>query len=198
MKLGLILECPNQGTDHQVYNYVITTLCPGISLNITGCVNKKDLINKCGPIAKILLESDHCDHVAIIWDAMPTWGGEPCRKKDIAAIHKSLKEEGIAPSRIKLICMEPELEGWFLVDGRGLTSYKADLCYPHPVKKCKAIKLSSASNQAKKIISRYLERSYNDIFDAIAIVKRYPNFDRIARNHHSFSRLHQFIIKICD
>jgi len=197
MKLGLILECPNQGTDHQVYNHVITRLCPDISLNITGCVNKKDLINKCGPIAKTLLESDRCDHVAVIWDAMPTWGGEPCRKKDIAAIKKSLEEEKTDLSRIKLICMEPELEGWLLVDGRALTIYKRELCRPHPAKSFPSVKLSSNSNQAKKIISRYLGHPYNDIFEAIAIVKKFSDFSRIARKHPSFSRFHQFILHLC-
>jgi hypothetical protein len=197
MKLGLILECPKQGTDHQVYEYVISKLCPTITLSITGCMNKKDLISKCGMIAKILLQDDSCDRAAIVWDAMPTWGGRPCRKNDKDAIGRSLKEAQVDLSRVKLICMEPELEGWLLADGRGLTAYKAKLCHPHPVQNCKRIILSAESNYAKKIISRYLGRRYNDMTDAIAIVKRLPDFDRVSRYHKSFARLKSYIDEMC-
>lgn len=47
MKLGLILECPRQGTDHKVYEHVISTLCPGLEIIVipSGATNKPGLIS---------------------------------------------------------------------------------------------------------------------------------------------------------
>jgi hypothetical protein len=81
MKLGLILECPINGTDQQVYEYVIKKLCSTrIEIKTIGSTNKKDLINACGDKAKLLLDADCCDHVVILWDLMPLWGNKSaCR-----------------------------------------------------------------------------------------------------------------------
>ena len=197
MKIGLILECPVKGTDHQVYEYLVNKICPEMHLEIVGNTNKKELINNCGIQAKLLLESANCEHVVIIWDAMPTWGGTACRRTDVDLIRSKLADEQVELEMVKLICMEPELEGWLLVDGRGVTSYKKEMCHPHPVKKYKGTKLSANSDTAKKIISRYLERRYNDVSDAIRIVKLLPDYDRIARNHSSFNRLAKYIDEVC-
>ena len=200
MKLGLILECPKQGTDHQVYEYVINQLCNAIEVVVipSGTTNKPSMIANCGEIAQTLIEAEACQKVAILWDLIPAWGGKACRKDDIDAITKNLIAANVDLSKIKLICIEPELEGWLIVDGAALTKYKTDICRPHPVKKFNGAKLSAKSNNSKNTISKYLERKYNDIIEAIRIVKNIEDFDKIARKHESFSRLKEFVEEVCS
>ncbi len=200
MKLGLILECPKQGTDHQVYEYVIRALCPAIEIVVvpSGSTNKPGMIAKCGIIAQTLIEADQCNKVVILWDLIPAWGGTTCRKEDIEAITNNLNAANVDLSKMKLICIEPELEGWLIVEGAALTKYKTDICSPHPVKKFNGIRLSAKSNNSKKTISKYLERRYNDITEAIRIAKNIDDFDKIARGNESFSRLKKFIEEICS
>ncbi|MDR2345759.1 MAG: hypothetical protein LBE18_06805 [Planctomycetaceae bacterium] len=202
MKLGLILECPANGTDHQVYEHVIHELCPSIKILAvpTGTSNKRQMIENCGKIASSLLELESCDIVAIIWDLMPTWkkqGGKSCRHEDIDKIQTNLKNADVDLSKVKLICIEPELEGWIITDGSALTKYKKEIRSPHPVKRFKDVKQLNNSNDSKKRISKYLERKYNDIVEAIKIVKHFDNFNEIVKKHTSFRRLKEFIEKLC-
>ncbi|MDR1141621.1 MAG: DUF4276 family protein [Planctomycetaceae bacterium] len=195
MKLGLILECPPNGTDHKVYDYVIHKLCTSLEITVipTGTPNKSQMIKNCGNIAYSLLKLEHCDTVAIIWDLMPTWGGKPCRKEDVDKIKTSLNDANVDLSKIKFICIEPELEGWMIADGSALTRYKEKICFPHSVNKFENVRQSNNNNDSKKRISKYLERKYNDIIDAIKIVELFDNFDKVAKKHTSFRRLKKFI-----
>jgi hypothetical protein len=200
MKLGLILECSKQGTDHQVYEYVIKQICPAIDIVVipSGASNKPGMISKCGEIAQTLIQAEHCNKVAILWDLIPTWGGTACRKDDVDAITNNLSAANVDLNKIKLICIEPELEGWLIVEGTALTKYKTDICHPHPIKKFPGTKLSSKSNASKKTINKYLERKYNDISEAIRITKNIDDFNKIARKHDSFKRLKDFIEQACS
>lgn len=199
MKLGLIFECDKQGTDQQVYEYVIKQFCPDLDfVTLPAGVNKKQMIESCGKAAQALIDIEKCDKVAIVWDLMPRWGGVPCRKEDVDAIFKSLQDEGTDATKIKLVCIEPELESWFLVDGNVLTSYKTQLSHPHPVQKYKGKKLDPESKDSKKEISKYLERRYNDITEAIKIVKHVESYDKIAKKHATFKRLKDLIDLLCQ
>ena len=200
MKLGLILECAKQGTDHQVYEYVIKKLCPAIEVVVvpSGSSNKPGMIARCGEVANTLIEAESCNKVAILWDLIPVWGGTACRNEDIEAITNNLNASNVDLSKIKLICIEPELEGWLIVEGTALTKYKTDICLPHSVKKFRGRALSAKSNEAKKTISKYLEKRYNDITDALRITKNIDDFNKIARKHESFARLKLFIDEICS
>ena len=102
MKLGLILEWPKQETDHQVYEYVINQICPGIDIVVipSGANNKPTMIAKCGEIAQTLIEAEHCNKVAILWDLIPAWGGTACRKDDIKAIRNNLIAANVDLSKI--------------------------------------------------------------------------------------------------
>lgn len=199
MKLGLILECPNQGTDHVVYEYVIKKICPDIDVIVipSGTNNKPQMISNCGSIAQALLVSEKCDKVAILWDLIPTWGGKACRKTDIDLITKNLIDAGLDLKNIKLICIEPELEGWLIVEGKAITLYKTELWHPHPVQKFKGIRLAPQSGESKKEISRYLGYRYSDIIEAIRITKKIDSFDKIASKNQSFGRLKEFIDQLC-
>ena len=155
------------------------------------------MIAKCGEIAKTLIDAEHCDRVAILWDLIPAWGGTACRKDDVEAIINNLNAANVDLAKVKLICIEPELEGWLIVEGTALTKYKTGICHPHPVKKFNGVKLSAKSDFSKKTISKYLERRYNDITEAIRIAKNIDDFDKIARKHETFARLKDFIEEIC-
>jgi hypothetical protein len=202
MKLGLILECPKDGTDHKVYDYVIRKLCPSIEIfAVPAGTNKPQMIENCGKIAISLLELESCDVVVIIWDLMPTWkekGGKPCRHEDIDKIQTNLKNANVDLSKVKLICIEPELEGWIITDGSALTKYKGEICSPHSVEKFNDVKQLNNSNDSKKRINKYLPRPYNAIVDAIEIVKHFDNFNKVVRKHTSFRRLKEFIEKLCE
>jgi len=198
MKLGLILECPKGGTDQQVYEYVIRQWCPGLDfITLPAGSNKPQMIQNCGKVARLLLDLERCDNVLIIWDLMPPWGGQPCRLEDVTIILKKMESEQVDLTKIKLICMEPELEGWLLVEGKALTDYNAQLCHPHRVEKFTGKKLRSNSNEAKKVISKYLGHKYNDVAEALRIIQHIDSYDKIAKKHPSFARLKTFIGKIC-
>jgi hypothetical protein len=74
-----------------------------------------------------------------------------------------------------------------------LTKYKERICSPHPVEKFKGKNVSPKFKDSKKILSKYLERKYNDIIDAIKITEHIEDFEKIARKHKSFARLKKFI-----
>ncbi|MDR1142440.1 MAG: hypothetical protein LBL62_12165 [Planctomycetaceae bacterium] len=203
MKLGLILECPPNGTDHQVYEYVIRRLCPSLDVKPTGTKNKLQMIEKCGNIASLLLGEDCCDYVVIIWDLMPPWSQhreKPCRKKDIDMILNNLENANIDPlvikSKIKLICIEPELEGWIITESKALESYQQEKHPTHPKRFSPPKNIPRTDSHCKPIIEKYLG-NYNDIYDAIKIVKHFDNFDKVARKHTSFRRLKEFVEELC-
>jgi hypothetical protein len=193
MKLGLILECPLKGTDQQVYEYIIKQLNVNLQVVVQPAGNNKpQMIQNCGKTAKLLF-NEGCNYIAIIWDLMPPWGGKPCRKQDVEQICTKLEESQIDLDRIKLICIEPELESIFLVDGKALTAYKKQCCRPHPVEIFKGKKLAKNDNSAKTCISNYLGRKYNDISEAIKIVEHVENYDKISKKHLSFKRFREFV-----
>jgi hypothetical protein len=198
MKLGLIFECDKQGTDQQVYEYVIRQLCPDLDfITQPAGINKPQMIDNCGKIAQLLIDVEKCDKILIIWDLMPRWGGVPCRKEDVDNILENLTAEDVDLAKIKLVCIEPELESWLIVDGKALTAYKEQLSHPHKVEKFKGKKLSPESKNAKTEISKYLGRKYNDISEALKIAQHIENYEQIARKHASFARLKEFIGEVC-
>ena len=122
-----------------------------------------------------------CDKVLILWDFMPRWDKPVCRKVDSDEIKNNLKKEGIPESKVKLVCIEPELEAIFLADGRVLTSYKGEKSHPHPVEPIKDTPLFMHSKEAKAKISKYLGRKYNDVQEALAIAKHISSSIRRAK-----------------
>lgn len=197
MKIGYIFECPRDGTDEQVYSKVINRLCPGMEFVVQSAGNnKREMIDQCGIVAQLLL-SEGCDLIAIVWDLVPPWGDiKACRKADKAAILANLRSAGVEENRVKLICIEPELEGWLVFDGRPLTAYKKQLSHPHPTDKFNGAKLKPTSENAKTVIHKYLGRKYNDVSEAVKIVEHIKDFSRIAK-HPSFGRLKKFIDDNC-
>ena len=192
MKLGLILESPKDGTDHKVYGLVIERLCPDMSIEAVGFRNKRDMIAGCGVATKLLLESDMCDRVAIIWDLIPPWDDKPsCRCRDREKIIANLRNANVNFSKVKLICIEPELEGWIIVEKNALQAYRNERQPTHQ-RRFDPPKIYKTNRKCKPIIERYLGK-YNDITEAKLIVEKITNFDRVARKHESFRRFKEFM-----
>src|SRR5687767_168166 len=84
VKVGLILECSNNGPDQQVCTYLINWLEPTIEVVNRPLQNKKNLLAKCGDVAALLLK-DGCKRVIIVWDLFPPphdTTQKPCRYQD--------------------------------------------------------------------------------------------------------------------
>jgi hypothetical protein len=44
----------------------------------------------------------------------------------VEAITNNLSAVNVDLSKVKLICIEPELEGWLIIEGTALTKYKTE------------------------------------------------------------------------
>ena len=123
MKIGIICECGPQGAEVQVFPEIVKKLSLKHILDIVPMDKKPKLVEGCGKAAKQLLESG-CERVLIVWDLYPGWrekGQKPCRKEDCAAIFASLKASKVGAKKIKLICIQEELEAWLLCDGSAVS-----------------------------------------------------------------------------
>lgn len=194
MKLGLILECTKEGPDKAVYEYVISKLCAGMEVESVTLDNKKNLIEGVGKAAASLLATG-CDQVVVLWDLMPPWGGEVCRKSDCDKIIADLETSKVDLGKVKLVCVEAEMESWMIVDGRGVTDYfqskSSRKLEPFGDKK-----RADEQSKPKDKIRRYNKR-YNDYIDNIGIVKRLPDFNMAARWNDSFKRFKEFVVSKC-
>jgi hypothetical protein len=194
MKLGLILECTNDGPDKSVYEYVAQQLCESIELETVTLGNKRNLEEQAGLTASSLIE-DGCEAVAIIWDQMPAWGGKKCLKTDRERIFASLSAAQVDLEKVKLIGMDEMLESWLIADGRGVTDYFQSLT-SHRLEPFKDRKRMAAQRKPKEQITKYNNR-YNDFTDNIKIVKYLPNFDRAARYNPPFKRFKDYVEACC-
>lgn len=206
MKIGLILECDRGGTDEQVYKYLISRLCPGMALAPQPAgKHKKNLIEACGKVAKLLLGSG-CDMVLIIWDLYPAWGEDnPCRKRDVDAIRANLTAEGVDLDKVKLVCIEQMLETILLADGgEAVTKYKRHLAKgknytPPPFQPRRQL----GNPKPKSLIDDYMadgtgkKKGYNELTDTIKMVTLIDDLNVVAANMPSFERLMDFVDDHC-
>lgn len=74
MKIGFIFECPRNGPDQQVIEFLAAKIAPDVEIvNRATNVNKPALIQQCGIQASLLLKQG-CERVIIVWDLLPRWG----------------------------------------------------------------------------------------------------------------------------
>lgn len=184
MKIGMIFECGPNGPDQQVCEYLVNRLEPEYEISSATLNNKPNLLSDCGPAAATLLEGG-CDRVVIIWDLYPAWrkkGERPCRREDREAIFQSLANADVDSSRVYLVCIEEELEAWLLADERALIQV---LSRPtHPVKLNRIKNTEEVTNPKARLTQIYKENrghKYNDLTDAIRIVRAIPDYGRIQR-----------------
>ena len=79
MKIGLIVECTNQGLEAIVCPKILEFLAEEASLpiepEIRTMTNKKRLIQNAAATTRLLLE-EGCERVVILWDENPAWTPE--------------------------------------------------------------------------------------------------------------------------
>lgn len=197
MKIGMIFECGPNGPDKKVCIYAAKCLAPNITFLPVSLANKRNLINNCGAPAKMLLDIDNCDRVIIVWDLYPSWTkGKPCRRHDVEQIQCSLDKEDICMDRIRLVCIEREMEAWLLADERALSQFlsrdthKVELPRKNWQKKPDSINKPKA--RMKKLFKDNKHYPYDDKTDAIKIARAVPNYARI-RKSPSFRRFAEAI-----
>lgn len=197
MKIGFVLECCKGGPDEQVYTYLAEYFCPALEIEPPSThINKKLLLEEFPETVVSLLESSGCDMVFVIWDLMPPWGAKKLScKDDVKKFKQKIQKFGIDETKVILVCIIDMLESWLIADGRALTTYLSEL---HPTHKVKVPDRKTLSQQRKPkdVIWKYYP-GYNDMEDAIKIVKLFPNFDRIARRNKPFNRFKKKIEELC-
>jgi hypothetical protein len=194
MKIGFIFESGRDGADYQVYRHFLKRLEPGIEIVPRFMDDKKNLLENCGPVAALLVES--CERVVILWDLYPAWRErhiKPCRKEDRLKIFASLRSSRVPPGKVALVCIEEELEAWLLADIRALRFVLAAHKRPRPVGKLPQFKNPERIRNPKTRLTKLFNQElgahsrYIDYQDAIQIARAVPDFNKIRRSS-TFSR----------
>jgi hypothetical protein len=189
MKVGIIFECGRDGADVQVCRHLVEKLRPDTKIDAQFMDEKKSLIENCGLVASILVES--CDRVVILWDLFPAWREKhikPCRREDRANIFSSLQASNVPMDKVALVCIEEELEAWLLADKRALKSMIAVCKHPHAVGNLTTFnnpeRIDKPKTRLTKIFNKELgpNRRYIDYQDAIKIARAIPDFNKIKRS----------------
>ncbi|MEW5986146.1 MAG: DUF4276 family protein [Chloroflexota bacterium] len=197
MKVGLVLECGPHGADQQVCEYLAKRLAPETELSTATLGNKPNLLRECGT-AVVSLLAEGCERVVIVWDLYPAWRrGEdnPCRHEDKEAIRSSLLEAGIASPHVHLVCIQEELEAWLLADERALRAVLAKPTHPVRIRRTsQPERISNPKKQLGRLYQEHTGRRYVDLQDAIRIVQRIEDWQRL-RRCETFAR---FALKVAN
>ena len=190
----MIFECGPQGADKKVCERVARQIKPDIQITSVTLDNKPNLITNCGKVAAQLIKQG-CDRILIVWDLYPAWREKkqkPCRKEDRQAIQNTLANAGVTSANVYLICIEPELEEWFLYDLTALSSVLSTTAHPVTIRKS-----PNGGTNPKKTLTKLFEentgKKYNDLIHADIIAKNISKFDKIAKKCPSFERFVQKI-----
>ena len=123
MRIGFILECSPKGPDADIYPYLAKIFCPKLEIEKPETLINKENVMTDGPdVAHMLLETG-CDHVFIIWDRMPKWGGTGKCEDHISTLETGLNKLGVDGRRVTLCCIDEMLESWLVADGRGIDGW---------------------------------------------------------------------------
>jgi Domain of unknown function (DUF4276) len=190
----MIFECGPQGADKKVCEKFARQIKPDIQIVSVTLDTKPNLVASCGRVAAQLIKQG-CDRILIIWDLYPAWREKkqkPCRKEDRQAIQNSLANAGVTSTNVYLICIEPELEEWFLYDLTALSSVLSTTTHPVTIRKS-----PNGGTNPKKTLNKLFEentgKKYNDLIHADIIAKNISKLDKIAKKCQSFER---FVRKI--
>jgi hypothetical protein len=193
MKIGGVFECGLQGADVQVMQVLVKKIGDEIGkkidLDVVTLNVKPTLIHNCGEATAKLLAGG-CEKVFIFWDLYPAWRtGNPCLHEDRIAILESLKNAGVDLNKVKLVCIEEELETWLIADGRTLS---AVLSRPTHKVKIKDVKHPDRKKNPKgylsKIFKEHTGRLYSDMTDARKIADLIDDLKKL-KKIESFNRL---------
>lgn len=180
----MIFECGPEGADLQVCQELTRRLNPAIVVSPATLDNKPKLIRDCGKAAARLF-SEGCKRVLIIWDLYPAWrekGVKPCRREDREAIQASLKEAGISPAKVGLICIQEELEAWLLADGRALSEVLSTAAHPVRVRDSKDPKrIGNPKKVLRRLFTQHTGRPYSEQRHPFQIAQTLPDLNRLSR-----------------
>ncbi len=194
MKIGFIFECGPEGPDVRVCRHLVHKLDPTIEFVSSTLDNKKNLVEDCGAVAKILL--NECKKIIIIWDLYPAWrpkGVKPCRYGDRQSIFQSLQAENVNLNKVFLVCIKEMLEAWLLADYRAVTAMLRPLKHPHPVGRISRFSNPDSIRNPKQRLTRIFtqelgpRRRYVDYRHALLIAREISDFTKIRRSN-SFKR----------
>lgn len=116
MKLGLLVECNEDGAEHCACSALLPRIAPKLKYEIEFMGSKKALIEECADAISIL-EKKGCDRFLILWDEMPAWPDsteKACLCRDRDDILKNLGQ--ISVPRLELVCARHTIESWLLSD----------------------------------------------------------------------------------
>ena len=200
MKAGFILECQPKGPDADIYPYLAKQFCPGMEVEKPETLGNKNNVMNDGPlVAKTLLETG-CDHVFIIWDRMPKWGGTGKCEDHISELEEGLTRLEVDKTKVVMCCISEMLESWLIADGRGVDNWLAT----KTDRKIKGFGDHTEKEQTgpkdrikKHLREHYGKWTYNDYQDNFAIVKHLPDFERAAKWNKSFGDFKGHVERIC-
>ena len=197
MKIGFITEGAKGGMESQIYAYVSLQLCT--TLQIIGTIplgERNKVLNSSSEDIRKLIELG-CDSVFVIWDRMPKWSGSDKCEDHINILTRNLTAAGIEIGRIKMCCIDEEMESWMIVDGRGVTDYfrnKINVQVPKFEDNKKPAEQAHPKNRIWNHVGR---KKYNPYLDNFGIIKCLPNFDLASRWNPSFREFRGFVDEIC-
>lgn len=190
MKIGLILECQRGGPDQQIYEHLVKELYPNAHIETYPQTNKRLLMEQASLVCTEALSVDNCDFVFIIWDlspAHPDIKARLCMKLEKDQLLHELHTKGVDSTKVKLVCVEYELESFLIADGRGLTQLVQSTT-THPIRAFPDCKTKAMQKGPKNTIWKYYPR-YNDFTDAIKILRNFNgDYGRMRRKNPCFNR----------
>lgn len=194
----MILECTLMGPDADIYPYLAKRFCPRLIIEKSDIItlnNKPAVINDGPEVAKLLLESG-CEHVFIIWDRLPKWGGTGNCADHTTALSEKLDTLGVEKTKIILCCIKDMLESWMLGDGAAITEYFQALSPSHRLSQFPDYKSEIDQSKPEEKLKRYNGR-YDKYTDDFKIVKLIKDFDKIANRNASFRFFMRAVENIC-
>jgi uncharacterized protein DUF4276 len=184
MKVGMIFECCVDGPDQKVCEYLAKQIVPGLEVSSRSLVNKKFLVEECGEIAAALL-NEECEKVLIVWDLYPAWRQDrerPCRHEDKENIRLSLTNAEVDLEKVRMVCIEEELEAWLLADGRAVSKVLSTQIREVSVGDGKKPERIDKPKTRMMKLFQQNKREYADHIHAIKIAEALPDLKRIRRS----------------
>lgn len=204
MKLGLVLECTQDGPDVHICKHLITLInqLHGTNIELARPVtltNKPGLLQRCGSAVHQLLTTEGCDRVIIVWDLDPpnAHGRETCLGRDRKSIFSALDAAEVDKDKVKLVGIRREIESWLIADGRAIQQFlhqrtKRSVAVIRGVRK-----MEQEQNPKQWLARKFREHSgptYNDYEHAKLLAKCIQDFRELRRSE-TFCR---FVEKIAD
>jgi len=198
MKIGLVLECTNEGPDMQVYRYLARHLLgENVDLQFSCCTNKATLVREAGTRARALIAED-CERVLFIWDLWPAWGDrdtQPSLIDDCNNIDDALRTASVENACVYLICINRMLETLLITDGGAIADVlEIPLGKQRPGNQRNARAEPDPKGYLDRWFRRYRKGPYTDYRHAIKIAKSIRH-DRATRGCPEYTRFCEALVE---